>query len=53
MRQKSKRYFPRINFANSFPYGKAFNNILQKNGFRHTEDRPVTFGVATIYTARK
>ncbi|MGJ8760998.1 MAG: bifunctional demethylmenaquinone methyltransferase/2-methoxy-6-polyprenyl-1,4-benzoquinol methylase UbiE [Polaribacter sp.] len=39
--------------ANSFPFGEAFNNILQKNGFRHTEDTPVTFGVATIYTASK
>ena len=39
--------------ANSFPFGAAFNNILQKNGFTHTEDNPVTFGVATIYTARK
>ncbi|MGJ8745582.1 bifunctional demethylmenaquinone methyltransferase/2-methoxy-6-polyprenyl-1,4-benzoquinol methylase UbiE [Polaribacter sp.] len=39
--------------ANSFPFGEAFNNILKKNGFRHTEHQPVTFGVATIYTARK
>ena len=39
--------------ANSFPFGKAFNNILQKNGFIHTNDNPVTFGVATIYTASK
>ena len=39
--------------ANSFPFGEAFNNILQKNGFNHTEDKPVTFGVATIYTASK
>ena len=39
--------------ANSFPFGEAFNNILQKNGFTHTEDTPVTFGVATIYTASK
>jgi demethylmenaquinone methyltransferase/2-methoxy-6-polyprenyl-1,4-benzoquinol methylase len=38
--------------ANSFPFGAAFNNILQKNGFTSTEDTPVTFGVATIYTAR-
>jgi demethylmenaquinone methyltransferase/2-methoxy-6-polyprenyl-1,4-benzoquinol methylase len=37
--------------ANSFPFGEAFNNILQKNGFTHTEATPVTFGVATIYTA--
>ncbi len=39
--------------ANSFPFGEAFNNILQKNGFTHTNDTPVTFGVATIYTASK
>lgn len=39
--------------ANSFPFGEAFNNILKKNGFTHTEDSPVSFGVATIYTARK
>lgn len=39
--------------ANSFPFGEAFNNILQKNGFTHTKADPVTFGVATIYTAKK
>jgi demethylmenaquinone methyltransferase/2-methoxy-6-polyprenyl-1,4-benzoquinol methylase len=39
--------------ANSFPFGEAFNNILQKNGFSNTAYAPVTFGVATIYTARK
>ncbi len=39
--------------ANSFPFGKAFNNILEKNGFNHTEHTPVTFGSATIYTAKK
>ena len=39
--------------ANSFPFGRAFNNILEKNGFKHTEHKPVTFGIATIYTARK
>ena len=39
--------------ANSFPFGEAFNNILQKNGFTHTEHKPVTFGVATIYIAKK
>jgi demethylmenaquinone methyltransferase/2-methoxy-6-polyprenyl-1,4-benzoquinol methylase len=39
--------------ANSFPFGKAFNNILEKNGFKRTKHKPVTFGVATIYTARK
>lgn len=39
--------------ANSFPFGTTFNNILQKNGFTHTKHTPVTFGVATIYTASK
>ncbi|MDT0677839.1 bifunctional demethylmenaquinone methyltransferase/2-methoxy-6-polyprenyl-1,4-benzoquinol methylase UbiE [Autumnicola musiva] len=39
--------------AASFPYGKAFNNILVKNGFINVEDKPQTFGVATIYVASK
>jgi len=39
--------------ANSFPYGEKFNNILLKNGFTSAEDKPVTFGVASIYTAKK
>ncbi|WP_139958866.1 bifunctional demethylmenaquinone methyltransferase/2-methoxy-6-polyprenyl-1,4-benzoquinol methylase UbiE [Flavicella sediminum] len=39
--------------ANAFPYGQAFNNILEKNGFINTKDIPVTFGVASIYTATK
>lgn len=39
--------------ANAFPYGKAFNNILEKNGFTNCKDIPVTFGVASIYTATK
>ncbi|QMU63255.1 MAG: bifunctional demethylmenaquinone methyltransferase/2-methoxy-6-polyprenyl-1,4-benzoquinol methylase UbiE [Flavobacteriaceae bacterium] len=39
--------------ANSFPFGAAFDNILQKNGFMNTRYTPVTFGVATIYSATK
>ncbi|CAM1350956.1 bifunctional demethylmenaquinone methyltransferase/2-methoxy-6-polyprenyl-1,4-benzoquinol methylase UbiE [Tenacibaculum crassostreae] len=39
--------------ANSFPFGEAFNNILQKNGFKNAKSIPVTFGVASIYTALK
>jgi len=39
--------------ANSFPFGAVFDNILQKNGFINTEYKPVTFGVATIYSATK
>ena len=36
-----------------FPYGKKFNNILEKNGFNKTTNKPLTFGVASIYTATK
>jgi len=39
--------------ANSFPFGDALDNILKKNGFINTEYKPVTFGVATIYSATK
>ncbi|GGG90739.1 demethylmenaquinone methyltransferase [Polaribacter pacificus] len=39
--------------ANSFPFGTAFNNILLKNGFSTAVNQPVTFGVASIYTATK
>ncbi len=39
--------------AASFPYGQAFNNILQKIGFIDIENKPQTFGVASIYIARK
>ena len=39
--------------ANSFPFVEVFDNILQKNGFINTEYKPVTFGVATIYSATK
>lgn len=39
--------------ANYFPFGETFDNILRKNGFINTEYTPVTFGVATIYTATK
>jgi demethylmenaquinone methyltransferase/2-methoxy-6-polyprenyl-1,4-benzoquinol methylase len=39
--------------AASFPFGDAFNNILLKNGFINVENRPQTFGVASIYIAKK
>ena len=39
--------------AAAFPYGKAFNNILQKNGFINTTNKPLTFGIASMYTATK
>jgi len=39
--------------AASFPYGEAFNNILAKTGFIAIENKPQTFGVASIYLAKK
>ncbi len=39
--------------ASVFPFGEALNNILKQNGFINVEDKPQTFGVATIYTATK
>jgi len=39
--------------AAAFPYGEAFNNILQKIGFIALENKPQTFGVASIYIAKK
>ena len=39
--------------ASVFPHGKDFNNILVKNGFISVENKPQTFGVASIYVASK
>ncbi|WP_372946410.1 class I SAM-dependent methyltransferase, partial [Muriicola sp.] len=39
--------------ASVFPHGKAFNNILGEIGFIGMENRPQTFGVASIYIASK
>ena len=39
--------------ASKFPHGKAFNNILAKIGFIGIENKPQTFGVASIYVATK
>lgn len=39
--------------ASKFPYGEKFNNILRKTGFTNVENKPQTFGVATIYKATK
>ncbi|NDK18847.1 MAG: bifunctional demethylmenaquinone methyltransferase/2-methoxy-6-polyprenyl-1,4-benzoquinol methylase UbiE [Zetaproteobacteria bacterium] len=37
----------------AFPYGKAFNQILKNVGFNAIENQPVSFGIATIYSASK
>ena len=39
--------------AKVFPFGIAFNRILEKNGFIVKENIIQTFGVATIYHAYK
>ncbi len=39
--------------ASVFPFGEVLNNILRKIGFIEVENKPQTFGVATIYTATK
>lgn len=39
--------------AEVFPHGPAFNNILGKNGFIGMENKPQTFGAASIYVATK
>ncbi|MCL4117293.1 UNVERIFIED_CONTAM: hypothetical protein GTU68_043399 [Idotea baltica] len=39
--------------ASIFPHGEDFNNILRKTGFIGVENRPQTFGVASIYVATK
>lgn len=49
--KKAYSYLPES--AANFPYGKAFNNILLKNGFNSAQDIPVTFGISTIYIAKK
>lgn len=36
-----------------FPDGTDFENILKKVGFKETSCRPLTFGISSIYTARK
>jgi len=37
----------------AFPSGTDFTKILQSLGFRETSFRPLTFGVVTLYSARK
>lgn len=37
--------------VNAFPEGTAFLSILKKCGYKNAEQKRLTFGVATIYTA--
>ena len=37
----------------AFPYGQAFNNILQKIGYQSVVCKPLTFGISSIYIGHK
>ena len=37
----------------AFPYGQAFEQELKGAGLKPTKTQPVTFGIASIYQARK
>lgn len=37
----------------AFPEGKAFEAVLTKTGFKHTECKPLTFGISSIYLGDK
>jgi demethylmenaquinone methyltransferase/2-methoxy-6-polyprenyl-1,4-benzoquinol methylase len=37
----------------AFPYGAAFEKELVDAGLKPVKTKPVTFGIATIYQARK
>ncbi|HYC83854.1 MAG TPA: bifunctional demethylmenaquinone methyltransferase/2-methoxy-6-polyprenyl-1,4-benzoquinol methylase UbiE [Chryseosolibacter sp.] len=37
----------------AFPDGEAFETILRTVGFKNTACKPLTFGISSIYTARK
>jgi len=37
----------------AFPYGEAFNQILSNTGFHSITCKPLTFGISSIYHARK
>jgi len=39
--------------VNAFPYGAEFNRILDLCGLQSAPDLPLTFGIASLYTARK
>jgi len=37
----------------AFPDGTDFENILKRVGFKETSCKPLTFGISSVYTARK
>lgn len=39
--------------VNAFPYGEQFLSVMKNVGFNNTKCRPLTLGIASIYTASK
>ncbi len=39
--------------VDSFPFGKAFTDILAKNGYNNNICKPLTLGIASMYVAHK
>lgn len=46
-------YYYLYQSVKDFPYGENFKNILLKNGFSEVSYFPQTFGIVTIYLAKK
>ena len=49
--KEAYRYLP--DTVMNFPDGEDFMNILRKVGFASVIQRPLTFGIATIYCGKK
>jgi demethylmenaquinone methyltransferase/2-methoxy-6-polyprenyl-1,4-benzoquinol methylase len=49
--QSAYTYLP--DSVQAFPYGRAFEAILTEVGFEQTTCKPLTQGIASLYTAIK
>jgi demethylmenaquinone methyltransferase / 2-methoxy-6-polyprenyl-1,4-benzoquinol methylase len=49
--QSAYSYLPES--VDAFPYGSAFLSRLSDCGFKNSQSKPLTFGVASMYTAEK
>lgn len=49
--QSAYTYLPES--VQAFPNGEAFLNVLKKTGFKNTTCRALTFGISSIYMAKK
>ncbi|MGI4728231.1 MAG: class I SAM-dependent methyltransferase, partial [Janthinobacterium lividum] len=37
----------------AFPDGERFTSLMQKVGFKNTKNRPLAFGICSVYTGIK